>query len=113
MKCEMTLYYLLKITYYRKRKTNKKNIITDFKAKTTAFLYRLSYITRLAQGSPGGLISSYIVYFIYYSQLLTITHSLWKLSQRHSLLCFSSVSFKVITKQRRTSPGGGEFLIRG
>ena len=32
MKCEMTLYYLLKISYYRKRKTNKKNIITDFKS---------------------------------------------------------------------------------
>ena len=64
MKCEMTLYYLLKIIYYGKRKTNKKTKSLILKAKTTAFLYRLSCISRLTQGSPCDLISSYIADFI-------------------------------------------------
>ena len=42
MKCEMTLYYLLKISYYRKRKSNKKkNIITDFKSENYCVLIQI------------------------------------------------------------------------
>ena len=40
MKCEMILYYLLKITYYRKRKTNKKKI-TDFKSENYCVLIQI------------------------------------------------------------------------
>ena len=83
-------------------------MITDFKSGNCCVLiHRLSYISRLTQWGPRGLISSCIVDFIYFSQFLTPSNSLWKLSQSHCLLCFPSVSFKVITKQRRKSPGGG------
>ena len=37
----MTLYYLLNITYYGKRKTNKKNKIADFKSENYCVLIQI------------------------------------------------------------------------
>ena len=116
MKCEMTLYYLLKITYYRKRKTNKKNIIADFKSENYCVLIQIELY--LATDSREPIRFNKQLYSWFYL-LLTITHPLQLALEvkSESLLTMFPKHFIYSYNKTETNiagGGGGEFfLIRG